>query len=527
MSTKGPVISMVEDLFMYSCVERKDDFEDEEEDDEEEGVVNVADRYDEEDGVVVVTNGTDDNPDDEADEKVPEPAVTTDASVLLSEEKATVAVSALKAPVPMESSSSSSKAIELQESKQQETTVDSSPSEGVKARVESNDWPSTVPTNVPTVGPTSTNPSTTTGPEFRFGQEVKDSSKEIADLSSKMDRMMELLLAQSQQIGELNVQLEALKKSKAEEQRRCSTALNRLGQTLPKAIETQLSPLFVQQMLKTEQTLVACFNNQQARLAETLTHLPQVMAAQLPNQLAPVLLQELQKKLLPSITGKMDLVQRAIVADMAEKLQANEGAMRDSIQRTLRSEPVKKTMTSAIQTGMHPVLQDVYNTSLNTLILPTYSSTSKELFRQLSTTFSSGIIELMKRVDHHVDRVETIQERTVGILEIFRELPEKLSTLGKDTINFAVERISERVEGDLRALEPRLIKSMSDHIGQEIEKGFQAQTSSLEDSVLSVVRSQAQTPAPNSMDVQDQIRQHLNGGQINEAFHKALLSNDF
>ncbi|XP_035905258.1 enhancer of mRNA-decapping protein 4 homolog isoform X3 [Anopheles stephensi] len=515
MSTKDPVISMVEDLFMYSCVERKDDYEDEEEeedDEEEEGVVNVADRYDEEDGVVVtVVNGTDDNPDEVADEKAPEPMVT-DASALLSQDQAAVAVSALKEP--MEGSGNT---IELEEATKrgQEPARGNSPGESVPpARADSTSWPSTVPTDVPTVGPSNA------------PVHVIDSSKEIAALGSKMDRMMELLLVQSQQIGELNVQLDALKKSKAEEQRRFSTALNRLGQTLPKTIETQLSAMLVQHMLKIEQTLLACFNNQQARLAETLTHLPQAMIAQLPSRLTPVLLQEMQKKLLPAITGKLDLVQHALGAEMTEKLHANEGAMRDIIQRTLRSEPVTKTMAAAIHSGMTPVLVEVYNQSLNKVILPTYSASSKELFRQMSKAFSDGIVELMRRIDHHVDRVDKMQERTNGMIDIFVELPDKLGIAADDSIKMAARLICEGLDGELRALEKNLVKSMREQIGKEIEKGFQAQTSSLEDSVLSVVRSQAQTPAPSNMDVQDQIRQHLNGGQINKAFHKALLSND-
>ncbi|XP_050076513.1 enhancer of mRNA-decapping protein 4 homolog [Anopheles maculipalpis] len=515
MSTKGQVISMVEDLFMYSCVERKDDYDAEEEDDEEEGVVNVTDRYDEEDGVVVVANGTDDNPDEEADDKDPEPDAA-DVSVLLSEEKATVAVSALKEPMEGSSSSSSTvNTIALEEAKRaKETTLGSGSTDGVKAREETTDWPSKVPTDVPT--PTMTT-ATVHGTE---------SSKEIAELSSKMDRMMELLLAQSQQIGELNVQLEALKKAKAEEQRRSSSAMNRLGQTLPKAIETQLAPLLVQHTLKIEETLLTCFNNQQTRLAETLTHLPQAMIAQLPSRIAPVLLQEMQKKLLPSITGKLDLVQRAIGTEMAEKLHTNAGAMRDIIQRTLRSEPITKTMTAAIHTGMRPVLIDVYNASLVSVLLPTYSANSKELFRQLNTTFKEGIVELMKRVDHHVDRVEKIQERTKTILEMFLEMPDKFGSVADESVKNAVRMICEGINRELNALEPKLVKAMRDHIGEEIEKGFQAQTSSLEDSVLSVVRSQAQTPAPVNMDVQDQIRQYLSNGQVNKAFHRALLSND-
>ncbi|XP_052894324.1 enhancer of mRNA-decapping protein 4 homolog isoform X1 [Anopheles moucheti] len=528
MSTKGPVMSTVDDLFMYACVERKDDYEDED-DEEEEGVVNVTDRYDEEDGVVVVANGTDDNP-DEVDEKNGEP-VAVDASVLLSEEKAAAAVSALKEPIP--DSQDSSPAVK----RSKETTLGHSPCDG-KARVEANDelssssfWPAKVPTDVPTTGPTNDPKPSPARETYAVVPpatvvQVPEGSKQIADLNVKLDRMMELLLMQSQQIGELNTQLDAMKKSKAEEQRRCSTALNRFSQTFPRTIESQMSALLVQHTLKVEQTLLACFNSQQSRLAETLTHLPQAIMGQLSTKLAPVLMQEMQKKLVPTINGKLDVVQRAISMELAEKLLANEGTMRETVQRTIRSEPVTKVMTAAIHSGMHTVFTDVYNQSMREVVLPTYSRETKELFFQLNTSFGHGIVEIMRKIDDHLDRVVKMQESTNGCLDIIRKLPEDLSTAADSIFNTCARLIRHGAERDMRTLETTLLKSIREHIGKEIEKGFEAQTSSLEDSVLSVVRSQAQTPAPSNMDVQDQIKQYLSGGQINKAFHKALLSND-
>lgn len=43
---------------------------------------------------------------------------------------------------------------------------------------------------------------------------------------------------------------------------------------------------------------------------------------------------------------------------------------------------------------------------------------------------------------------------------------------------------------------------------------------------MQVVRSQAQTPAPSIFDVQEQIKNLLAQGQINSAFHQALVAND-
>ncbi|XP_041776245.1 enhancer of mRNA-decapping protein 4 homolog isoform X3 [Anopheles merus] len=530
MSTKGPVISMVEDLFLYSCVERKDDYdeeEEEEEDDEEEGVVNVADRFDEEDGVVVVVpNGTNDNADEDVDEKDPEPDVA-DASVLLSAEKATVAASALKEPT----ADTTIEREEVSVKRKSSALLRDSPGEE-SAKVEPNDepsvsgfWPSSVPTDVPAVGKevVTTAPPTLAPPTIVH---VPDSSKQIAELSSKLDRMMDLMVAQSRQIEQLNVQLDAMKKARVEEQRKNSATMNRFNQTLPKTIETQLSGLLVQHSLKMEQTLVSCFNNQQARIAETLTHLPQAMIAQLQGRLLQAIVQEMQQKLLPAINGKLDMVQRAVAADLAEKLRTNEGAIRDSIQRTVRSEPVMKAMSTAIQTGMRTVLYEVYHASLREVILPSYSKQCEELFRQMSKAFSYGILELIQKVDKHLEGIGKMQDRTGELVESVRQLPKELSTTADQTTIATVRALRETIEKDMRGLHASLLRSVREHIRQEIEKGFEAQASSLEDSVLSVVRSQAQTPAPSNMDVQDQIKQYLNGGQINKAFHKALLSND-
>lgn len=58
----------------------------------------------------------------------------------------------------------------------------------------------------------------------------------------------------------------------------------------------------------------------------------------------------------------------------------------------------------------------------------------------------------------------------------------------------------------------------------QVSKGFESQAASLEDSVLSAVRSQAQTPSV--FDIKGQIRHLLDQGQTNKAFHQALIAND-
>lgn len=57
-------------------------------------------------------------------------------------------------------------------------------------------------------------------------------------------------------------------------------------------------------------------------------------------------------------------------------------------------------------------------------------------------------------------------------------------------------------------------------------KGFESQVANIEDSVLTAVRSQAQTPAPTTIDIREQINVLLSQGQINKAFYHALHAND-
>uniref|UniRef100_A0A182QTQ4 Uncharacterized protein n=1 Tax=Anopheles farauti TaxID=69004 RepID=A0A182QTQ4_9DIPT len=546
MSTKGVdvICSMVDDMFMYSFVEQKDDDfdddDDDDEDDEEEGVVNVADSY--ADDAVVVANGTVDNS-DAADGKEGVPDVPTDASVLLSEEKATVAVSALQESIS-DASSNDELALKISGMTISANVLCDSPSAKKASRqieqVEQNDapaasnfWPTTVPTEVPSVSaPNEMNasaPAATASPVAAAPATIVtvDSTKQLNELNGKLNNIMQLLLVQSQQITEMHAQFEVMKKSKAEEQRRISTAINRLNQTLPKMIETQLTQLFMQHALKIDEIMVTSFNKQQTVLLETLAHiLPQAVLAQLPERLTGILIQELSSKVLPSVISRIETIRQSFGMDLAEKFRTSEGTIRDATQRAIRSEPFVKTISLSVQAGMRGIMEQAYQESLRTIILPSYDKTARDMFFQLSTAFAEGIKECMLKIDQHIARVARTQDRTSELVEIIRQLPEKLANISERTASTAVRAMRESVEKDLKGLQTPLLKSIRENIRQEIEKGFEVQASSLEDSVLSVVRSQAQTPAPSNADVQEQIKQYLSTNQINKAFHKALLSND-
>ncbi|KFB36315.1 hypothetical protein ZHAS_00003438 [Anopheles sinensis] len=355
-----------------------------------------------------------------------------------------------------------------------------------------------------------------------------DSSKQALEaLTGKMDRMMELLVAQSRRMEEMNVQLEAMKKSKNEENRRYSSLVNRFQQTIPKTIETQINNCLVHHTMRLEQTIQACFGKQQALLTEALKNsILQALLAQLPEQLSVHLVRDLHLKILAPIGGKLDVVQRGLIDEIAQRLAALEDPLKGAITRTLRAEQFHNAIAMSVKRDLRQCFDESYNDSLRNMVMPRYEKVHQELFRQANLCFTEGVKELMRKIDEHIGRVAQTHDRTNEVVDLLRKIPDEIAVKGERVTSNTLRVIREHLEKDIKGLHTPLMKTIRENIRQEIEKGFEAQASCLEDSVLSVVRSQAQTPAPTGIEVQDQIKKYLKSDQINLAFHMALASNE-
>lgn len=120
-----------------------------------------------------------------------------------------------------------------------------------------------------------------------------------------------------------------------------------------------------------------------------------------------------------------------------------------------------------------------------------------------------------------------VEDRTKELNDSVQKLPMVLKSQNESMLlpvfKESVDEIRKRVE----ALETNLLKDIKDQVKNEIQNGFEMQQNSLEDSVLSAFRSQAHTPAPSSVfESQEQIKQLLGHGQVDKAFHTALIAND-
>lgn len=342
-------------------------------------------------------------------------------------------------------------------------------------------------------------------------------------LEEKLDRLLDIVQAQSRQISDLRTQLHEQQNKNAEELNRYQASLGQVKQS----INTRITELVTRYDQKVRAETQLASHNQILQIRDMVTQtLPAIMAKGISERVIPMIMTELNRSMLPMIGSKIDQIATQMKIELASKIQHTDLTMRNTIDIVCRSQSFVEAVGNSIQAGVRKGLEQVYQESLRNIILPGYERSSQELFRQLNLTFSAGTKEYVQKLDQYVAQQKTVTDRTQELAELIKKVPEQVNGTAERQNKASTTVLREDIGRDFKVLQTNLLKILRDTIRQEIEKGLEAQASSLEDSVLSAVRSQAQTPAPSMVDVQEQIRQMLTHAQINKAFHKALLSND-
>lgn len=105
------------------------------------------------------------------------------------------------------------------------------------------------------------------------------------------------------------------------------------------------------------------------------------------------------------------------------------------------------------------------------------------------------------------------------------QIPQHVKRTNEQSIVPAMNDAFQEIKQRLDKFQSKIIHDIKEQVKSEIQNGFERQTLTLEDSVLSAVtRSQTETPAP--VDYKETIKHCLQHGDINKAFHQALISND-
>lgn len=351
---------------------------------------------------------------------------------------------------------------------------------------------------------------------------VPQNSKQIEDLTQKMNLLLDIVQAQSRQITDLRTQMHELIKTQADKTQRFTSAINKLEATLPRKIDDVCVRYDRQQAAKLEAIVIM----QTRQLQDGIQRLPEMIIAMILDRLTPRLLAEIQLPLRSNILPQVEQIVLMAKSEMLSKLNLMDAMFRTAIDKVCRNPSFNDAFVNSMQVGMRKGLEQVYHESLRNVVLPGYEKSSQELFRQLNATFSAGTKEYVQKMDQYLSQNKQVSDRTNELIDLVKKVPEQINTNSDRQYKTNTTVLREDINRDFKLLQTNLLKIIRENIRYEIEKGLEAQASSLEDSVLSAVRSQAQTPAPSNVDIQEQIRQLLTSGQINKAFHKALLSND-
>ncbi|XP_019559738.3 enhancer of mRNA-decapping protein 4 homolog isoform X1 [Aedes albopictus] len=347
---------------------------------------------------------------------------------------------------------------------------------------------------------------------------VPQNSKQLDDLTQKMDRLLDVVQEQSHQISGLRSQIHELNRARLEDAKAHHSEITKIQAMIPGAISKTYKDA--------QASTSILMQRQPPPLPPQMPH-PQILVQQIVEHIRPMIAMELPKQVQMIVGAKLDGMVKMFQNDLLKwKVQTNDNLVKMNVERMCRSQALIDALNHAVEVGVKTGLEKLYADSLHKIILPANERVLREIFIQLTYTFAAGTKEYLQKLDQYIGQKKQFTDRTDDVLELVKKIPDQVNTNTDQQFKANTTMLREDITRDFKLLQTSLLKVIRDNIRHEIEKGLEAQASSLEDSVLSAVRSQAQTPAPSSVDIHEQIRLLLASGQINQAFHKALLSND-
>ncbi|XP_062546846.1 enhancer of mRNA-decapping protein 4 homolog isoform X2 [Armigeres subalbatus] len=337
---------------------------------------------------------------------------------------------------------------------------------------------------------------------------VPQNSKQLDEVTQKMNRLLDVVQEQSHQISGLRSQIHELNRARLEDAKSHHNEINKIFSLLP----GKFNETFHMGRLAGED-----------RLSRELVQMQTVVV----DKLRPIIARDMQSQLILIVGTKLDSMMKLLQNDINNwRLHYNDRLQKTNIENVCRSQAFLDAMNQAVEAGVKSGLEKLYTDSLHKIILPQNERVLREIFVQLSYTFATGTKEYLQKLEQYIGQQKQFTDRTDDVIDLVKKLPDQVNTNTDQQYKASATTLREDMSRDFKLLQVNLLKVIRENIRQEIEKGLEAQASSLEDSVLSAVRSQAQTPAPSSVDIHEQIRLLLATGQINQAFHKALISND-
>ncbi|XP_055837362.1 enhancer of mRNA-decapping protein 4 homolog isoform X4 [Episyrphus balteatus] len=347
---------------------------------------------------------------------------------------------------------------------------------------------------------------------------TSEPNNDLSDINMKMSKILDLVQKQSVQIKILQNEINELKEGNA-------TNTYKDMKDFSFKVEMQLSKLMESYLKRYENehkkklsAFLAGKEAQNRELRDTFVQLiNQFTLTRLTEVISKVITIEIQRQIMPMLAAKIDGLQQQIQMDVANKLAAFDMMLKDNIAHVCKSKNIIDAFGKSVLVGVQGSLQSAFVESMSSTLIPAYEKSSQNMFKQLHEAFSVGIKEFMEQFDNYLSHLQPMQDSTEEILNKFSGFRQHLDSILIKHRNTVQESMLD-TKKDVKHMEILLTRQIAEVVRTEVRKGFESQTATL--------RSQATTPAPSIYDIKDQIKLLLSTGQINKAFHQALLAND-
>ncbi|KAH8334125.1 hypothetical protein KR059_006900 [Drosophila kikkawai] len=361
-----------------------------------------------------------------------------------------------------------------------------------------------------------------------------DCSNNNGEMQAKIDLLLDLVKAQSKQLNKLEHEVTKLQK-----QQQVAAAVPATGSKpdasldlknvnqLAYKIEMQLSKLMEQYLKRYENEhkkklteFLAARESQNRELRDSVLQvLNQYVMNHFTDIIGNVLNMELQRQLLPRVNAKMDQLQAQMQVEIVQKLNVFDKTVKENIGQVCKSKQFLDAFGKSVLIGVQASLQTAFIESMSSTLIPAYEKSSQNMFKQLHDAFSVGIKDFMVQFNTYLQHMPQPQAMGANSEDLNNKLTFLKQLLESSLHKHRTELTDAMLETqrEVKSLEILLARQVQETIRAELRKHMETQNMAM--------RSQAATPAP-TYDLRDSIKQLLLSGQINKAFHQALLAND-
>ncbi|XP_022214740.2 enhancer of mRNA-decapping protein 4 homolog [Drosophila obscura] len=359
-----------------------------------------------------------------------------------------------------------------------------------------------------------------------------------AELNDKIDLLLDLVKAQSKQLNKLENEVSKLQQQQQQTAAVAAAAVQPVKSDaslepknvnqLAYKIEMQLSKLMEQYLKRYENEhskklseFLLARENQNRELRESVVAvLNQYVLTHFTDIIGNVLNMELQRQLVPRVNAKMDQLTAQIQVELVQKLGVFEKAVKENIAQVCKSKQFMDSFGKSVLIGVQTSLQTAFIDSMGNTLIPAYEKSSQNMFQQLHDAFTVGIKDFMVQFNAYLQQMPQQQAASAGNSE---ELNNKLGLLKQLVESNLLKHRTELTDAMLET--QREVKSLEILLARQVQETIRAELRKFLETQNLAIRSQAATPA-QPYDLRDNIKQLLHAGQINKAFHQALLAND-